>query len=399
MNTRSSLWITSLVSAVVLLVALQPMSAPEDKAQDAKPPQHVAKPVRDAWVKAGFSYGWRGESRGFHAFVEDTGDNAMGAVPFFYIGEWQPGLIKQLPAPEQPFGFDLTGFKLGKGMLQELRGLAHLHSLYLLTDDAFPGLEHLAELPRLHTILTIGGRATDQTFKDLGAIKSLRNLQLLDTDPADADLSPLKNVHTLLVPDVSETGLKQLAGLSNVKVFSTYDVGWTETKAVLLARFKHLESLWVSAKLTDKDIKHVGGLTNLRSLRLTHNQITDAGVKQLVGLRELRTLDLSQTAVTDACLQHVARLPKLEELNLYFNDINDDGLKHLAKLKHLHTLDIHTTAVTDAAVEPLATLTNLRFLEVSGLAPAGAARLMKTLPKLKINSKPRHRYAVDEFPK
>jgi hypothetical protein len=395
-NCRSC--ISWLVVVTIVLTAGQLFSAQEAKPQEAKPPQHVVKPVRDAWKKAGFRYGWRGESLGFHAFVEDTGDNAMGDVPFFHIREWQPGVIKRLPAPEQPFGLDLSDFTLGAGMLQDLRGLARLHSLYLSADDAFPGLEHLAALPRLHTILTIGGKATDQMFKDLGAIKSLRNLQLLDTDPADADLSPLKNVHTLLVPYVSETELKQLAGLTNVKDFSTYGGEWPEAKAALLSRFKHLESLWVSGKLTDNDVKHLAGLTNLRLLRLSHATITDAGVKHLVGLKELAVLDLSRTAVTDVCLEHVVQLPKLEELNLYFNGISDDGLKHLAKLKHLHTLDIHRIAVTDAAVEHLAALKDLRFLEVGGLTPAGMARLMKALPKLKINTKPRHQFAVDEVP-
>ena len=68
-------------------------------------------------------------------------------------------------------------------------------------------------------------------------------------------------------------------------------------------------------KVTDGELVHLAGLTNLKSLSLP-KQITDAGLVHLKGLTSLEELDLSGTQVTDAGLAAMQQtLPNCEISN------------------------------------------------------------------------------------
>ena len=82
-------------------------------------------------------------------------------------------------------------------------------------------------------------------------------------------------------------------------------------------------------KITDNDLQHLSGLTNLQTLCLGNTQVTDAGLQHLSGLTHLRCLYLEETQVTDA------------------------GLRHLSGLTNLQELYVDNTQVTDAAADEL----------------------------------------------
>jgi hypothetical protein len=52
--------------------------------------------------------------------------------------------------------------------------------------------------------------------------------------------------------------------------------------------------------VTDSGLKELAGLTNLQDLMLNTTLVTDAGLKELAGLKNLRSLDLRNTTVTAA---------------------------------------------------------------------------------------------------
>jgi hypothetical protein len=56
------------------------------------------------------------------------------------------------------------------------------------------------------------------------------------------------------------------------------------------------------AKVSDKTVGSLKGLSNLRSLKLNHNPLTDTGVKQLTGLLSLEEMMLGGTQISDKCL-------------------------------------------------------------------------------------------------
>ena len=53
-------------------------------------------------------------------------------------------------------------------------------------------------------------------------------------------------------------------------------------------------------QVTDAGLKELAGLKSLQSLDLWGTQVTDAGLKELAGLQSLQTLYLAGTQVTDA---------------------------------------------------------------------------------------------------
>ncbi len=83
--------------------------------------------------------------------------------------------------------------------------------------------------------------------------------------------------------------------------------------------------------VTDADLAHLAGLTNLEGLYLSGTQVTDAGLAHLAGLTNLQELDLGNTQVTDAGLAHLAGLTNLVELYLTNTQVTDAGVEALRK--------------------------------------------------------------------
>jgi internalin A len=106
-------------------------------------------------------------------------------------------------------------------------------------------------------------------------------------------------------------------------------------------------------QVTDVGLKELAGLKNLQTLDLRHTKVTDAGLKEIAGLKSLQFLLLNDTQVTDAGLKQVAALKSLQFLHLFYTNVTDAGVKELAGLKRLRWLSLSDTQVTDAGVAEL----------------------------------------------
>jgi len=129
-----------------------------------------------------------------------------------------------------------------------------------------------------------------------------------------------------------------------------------EPLAPLLARLTHLKRLYLAGdELTDAELAHVAGLTQLEVLHLYswNDRLTDAGLEQIGDLKGLRELELFSRSVTDAGLEHLAGLPELEYLFISSDRVTDAGLAHLEGLGRLRTLCLDRTQVTEAGAEKL----------------------------------------------
>jgi hypothetical protein len=150
-----------------------------------------------------------------------------------------------------------------------------------------------------------------------------------------------------------------------------------------------LETLWIEATrstLTDIGLRHLSGITQLRSLTLTWSHVTDAGLECVSGLTGLEELYLGRTMTGDAGLVHLRGLTGLRYLQLGGTRITDAGLVHLRGLTGLRYLQLAETRITDAGLVYLTGLASLQSVDLTDtrVTDAGVRELQQHLPSVKI---------------
>jgi len=105
--------------------------------------------------------------------------------------------------------------------------------------------------------------------------------------------------------------------------------------------------------LTDADFAVLNRNPCLERLFLKGTRISNRGLRELSGLTNLRYLSLARTKITDEGLAYLKSMPRLEMLELSDTDISDEGLKHLRGLARLQWVYVDGTKVTKKGVEEL----------------------------------------------
>ncbi len=221
-------------------------------------------------------------------------------------------------------------------------------------------------------------KVIDALVEDLHGLTTLRTLSLTLAEVTDdAELEHLNRPPTLqtlnlILHNVTDAGLKQVKGLTKLRMLHV-----------------------AHTQVTDAGLVHLKGLIQLQELHLEFTAITDAGLKQLKELTQLQTLGLTGTEVTDAGLEQLQGLTELRNVRLDLTKISDAGLKRLTRLTQLQGLNLDFTAITDAGLKQLKGMTQLQTLNLRGtqVTDSGVKKLQQALPNCKIDYKP-----ADEHP-
>ena len=226
---------------------------------------------------------------------------------------------------------------------------------------------------------------------------------------ADADqrvLEPISHLTGLQILMLYGTGitneqmkyLKPLGALRALELGNEFSIG--NTGMAVLQDLPALEYLSLDPGVTDAGLKHVGQLLNLRWLKIgtgtirgpglaelanlprlerlclcssfrNPSQISDRHIKYIEGLTQLKSLTLWGIAdrLTDASLASIAKLKNLEEL--YFirtgSRFTPAGIAHLKELKNLKKVDFAQTWFNsndgDQMIRRLAALPNLESIK------------------------------------
>lgn len=262
-----------LLVVTVAVLAVAPVTSQEPMAVPAK--------IVTAWKKAGAQVGWYGlNNLGFRP----GGKGKKEELPAFLFTKWKDGLLRDLPAPEQPFGLGLQGTSISDAGVKEIVGLKQLQSLNLgNTKVTDAGLKDLAVLQQLQTLSVSGAKVTDAGLKDLARLQRLEALHLGATS-------------------VTGAGLKKLAELKQLQILKLPDTN-----------------------ISDTTLKELVGLQQLRSLDLGYTKVTDAGLKDLARMPQLRSLDLSSCKLSEEGVAGLRRA--LPEVRIVRNPWE----------KHIHT--------------------------------------------------------------
>lgn len=195
------------------------------------------------------------------------------------------------------------------------------------------------------------------------------------------------------LPGPKPPGPEWLRKILGVDFFSAVYEVVVDRASVTDANLEHLTGLTQltvlsldGTKVSDAGLKHFNRSTHLLNLDLSNTAVTDAGIEELRGLKELQELDLSNTRITDAGLGLLAGFPQLSRLSLEGCKITDAGLKRLRTLTQLDSLNLNSTQITDSGLEQLKALRHLRTLALAGtsITDRGLERLkgLKNLEEL-----------------
>jgi len=152
---------------------------------------------------------------------------------------------------------------------------------------------------------------------------------------------------------MTDAEMAHVRGLSQLEKLALAGTKVTDDGLENIRGLTQLRILHLSPRTTNEGVANIRGLTQLRELSLSGTLVTDAGLAHVQGLKQLRLLHLYETQLTDAALVHLKGLDRLETLYLGKTLVTDAGMVHLQGLTQLRALDVRDTQVTSAGVGPL----------------------------------------------
>ena len=225
-------------------------------------------------------------------------------------------------------------------------------------------------------------------FQSIGELQGLKELVLYGrchglNDAALASLAKLANLESLGTDgiQVSDDGLKQLAGLKNLRSASFFHTsfgmkGFTGVGFGALKDCPKLERLTVAGiSMSDDGFAAIATITQLKELRTWHTYQTAAAYERIAAMPNLQSLFLGQR------LPHGAGHPP---------SLTDETIPVLAGIKSLESLSLMEAHFTTGALAGLKALPHLKKLAFSecDLTQADVEQLRKDLPKVTIDYKP-----------
>ena len=280
--------------------------------------------------------------------------------------------------------------------------------------------ECLKSLGKSPNIKRIRAPRTKLSDKGLEYLKDTVQLELLDLSDcnqiSDAGLAHLKGLTklrnlSLWGPRITDDGMPNLAGMTNMVAISFQDCGVTDASFTHLSGMTKLKEFDIFRTRVGNDaLAAIAGAKDMSKMKLRDCAITTKGLVEHIGkFPNVTVLDISETSIKDAAMVEIGKLPKLEDLNLWHTRVTDQGvgalvdcklkklnlddtnvgdgaIESVAKISSLEFLHLGKTAVTDEGIQGLAKLTHLKdlILTNTGLSKKGVAELQAKLPKTNI---------------
>lgn len=223
--------------------------------------------------------------------------------------------------------------------LKGLKGLIHLKKLNLRNNREMDDLSDIAYSTNIEELNVSFCRVTD--FKPLEKLKNLKVLNIDDNIPV-YDIKAKKMVHL--------KNIKAIGGLTNLK-----ELHINGAKIKDLSIVKNLKKLEVLSAERNKisNIEELKELTSLKNVNLNHNEIND--IVPIAYLDNVEQLDLGDNNIEN--IDCIENLKKLRYLNLEDNQIvNVNSLKNL---KNLEDVRLYENKIIDYS--PIKHLTEIYY--------------------------------------
>lgn len=305
------------------------------------------------------------------------------SVPAFRFEKFDGVKSVELPSLGQAIGLDLSHTGVTDGAIGEVGKLDQLTHLDLsgtpVSDD---GLKHLTSLTGLTHLSLRHTRVTDVGLKHITAFTKLNYLDLSETRVTGTKVEFLAAVPNLTRLYLSNDQVTDdvLASLRGGKVHVLY------LQCRQAAADAKIHSVQLSgAKLTDTGLRYLAGLTNLEFLDLGRSQVTDSGVGLLADHPKLVSLAVPETKVTAAGVKRLASSTSLKFLHLSGDQVTDDLLEALMAVHKIHLLTYRAGVgpKMDSSWQTVATDTDIKVIDLTDtrVTPEGRKWIQENMPK------------------
>jgi hypothetical protein len=146
----------------------------------------------------------------------------------------------------------------------------------------------------------------------------------------------LKGLRVLIVDksEVSDEGMKQIAGLTNLQYISAFLTPLRGTFLKQLRSLKKLQALELPSNgLQEQELKYLPEYPSLQHLLVSRTNLTNEGMKYIAGCTKLKRLDLSKNpGIGDESIQYLKQLQALSNLSIDSTSITSQGLLKLKGL-------------------------------------------------------------------
>lgn len=149
--------------------------------------------------------------------------------------------------------------------------------------------------------------------------------------------------------------LRRLSGLQELVINDTANIRNLDFLADMTG-LEVLNSEGQSLLVTDKNLVHIKGMTNLKTLIVvsqvqTNSELTDKVFAVVKDLKQLKKLRLCNCNITDEGLRLLDGQESLRSVDFWKTNVGDDGIVSLASLPKLEQVAVQGTRVTDAGVK------------------------------------------------
>jgi Leucine-rich repeat (LRR) protein len=227
--------------------------------------------------------------------------------------------------------------KITSDGLANLKGLTKLRNLSLgspLISDS--GLQHLAPLTSMVAISFKDCGIGDTHFDALASMSKLKEFDIFKTRAGDRALGTVANakeITKLKLRDSAVTNQGLMFQIAKFENLTSLDLGETETSdqaLIAIGKLSKLEDLnLLRTKVTSAGI---ASLTELKLKRLNLDDISMIGddvVAHVAKIPSLEFLHLGKTAITDKGLRGLIPLANLKDLILNSTAVSDSAMKDL----------------------------------------------------------------------
>jgi len=240
-------------------------------------------------------------------------------------------------------------------LLEPLRGMANIEGLELYwqgphLDAALAVIESLTNLKRLDLQHT---NVSDADLARLAALVNLRELNLHGVPISDAGLAHLRPLVRIQKLDLCDAHLTDASGtvlgnMTDMKELNLSSAGIGDATVGVLGGLQHLESLELGGNtVSTGGLAHLAALKNLKYLGLSRcDRVNDQALIPVGKIASLCELNLGgyyplHPAVTDKGIRFLAGLKNLRKLNLVNCDVNRKATMEI--LKEIKGLEVTFT--------------------------------------------------------